>query len=1708
MKYSKTKNPPQTPTTFESGFHPSQLADPATIQQFLHDFVLQADDGVEGGFQLGRLGRLFFGEDFEKMVGRSHHSLNELQTRMNEVMLHFDGVIKDVGDQAPLTMLLVQMVAAFALAYLIYYLGKKIGHVKALALASTVGGTFTAFAMRRHLRQPVMNGIAAIQQFFQKKGDFQIQDGTADATLALGSVSMFVLLSAFLVGIVPKHSSIEKFLRRVDEAGKSAKGFQALASFIEPAALQITQLYRRHLGVEIEPDDAVGVWCKKFEEMIAEPGFEDRLSSDGATFERFMRLYQTSIGLRLSLRELTYAEKEVFIRCQGRLFKYFEVAVRSPVGLNAMKAVPLTILLKGKSGIGKSSITNFVAFDVFREQILEYVGENSPVSGIYPRLHEQVYWDSYAGQPIVGVDDAFQIVDSVSSPDPIIFELIRMVNPWPYFLHMAKLEHKDNTILQAKGVIMTSNHWPQINSIRTPEAFLRRIHVCAEVRIKDEYVTHGRTETVHFEKALSDQGGDFPVAMNMYDFCLVDPSRPDTVLQTLSYEEFVAYCRNFSDKLRKSTGGFAAAAEYYFKNGGIDNIENLKKDFVLQNGDLQCGEEDDEDKYEDASDEEPTSWPEIFNHSTETDGILHEDADVRKEKEASYCHLLLSRLKLTRSSLEDMIKDQYDQLMEAFYRDVNEEEEDPDGAEICTTFQESRLRASNSATMVRAFEVISTKYREYLDRIYEQPLVVTTVSVLTTAALVGVLIKTVSWFYTIQEDGEDDEGYEGRDRQAWSKSRNTVMAQIPTTSEIFPDLDLDVVDVEEQLKQAHAQSKEVKALIAEKYRPQSKETKTPKPRRIVIQDRPFADPLREVGLRDVEDHEDQEKELEGEEFYKHEQIVLTTDGIGALRIGEHDSWQMQPPVTPNTIKQQSYIHASNDQQSFQLQHKMVLHVMDVQIFNHVDDVKHIGNAVGVTSNIILTNAHIYNVLVALSQNEDFDGGNTRIKLCSYNLAEGLQFTINEVEAVARVPGKDAILIKLPRKFPQFPDIRKHFIDYEEAGKFVCVAGNLITITQSGRSPLVANTHVLPVVRAAEMELNAKSQQGGTVTISSRPEIKQRGAYTYAGDYKNGNCGGLLFARNSYLKAKILGIHVAFSPSTHVGVAVALFREEINEAIRQLGPGFIVQGFGYDSGLVQEKLPSNLDHIVPGEFITIGVAKPVGLPTKTKLKPSLFHERVTPCTTAPAHLKKFQTTSGLVIDPIKRGLAKAGKPDIPVDDDELDNVCKEVFDVYFNGQFEVPLPLAQRNTLILDFDEAVKGFDGDPDFPSINRSTSCGYPFVLDPEVQKAAGKRYFFGEEAEFDLKNERVENLRFLVAEREEKCRSGTRPDTIWMDLPKDEKRELAKVAVGKTRMFVCGPIDYNILFVQYFGAARACVNQRVLKNESAIGINPYGAMWDILRMKLTKHGKKIVAGDFSNFDGMTKAQFLWKELDMINEFYRREDPTWSEEHDKIRTVLFTDIVNSVHLCGDYVYQWTHSLPSGCAMTAQLNTINNSIIMRLAYLWAAKKYCPLMKGMFLDNVSMIAFGDDNVLNISERVLDWYNQETIAQVLAENDIIYTDETKSASVNLYRSLDQIEFLKRRFTWDEILARYIAPLRPEVIYEMMNWIRSDRDPITQTLDNLRIAQGEASLHGKEFYTEFKRSFDALIVEFNLEYVIPSFEDAHFQTLTGQNYGINFN
>jgi hypothetical protein len=370
-------------------------------------------------------------------------------------------------------------------------------------------------------------------------------------------------------------------------------------------------------------------------------------------------------------------------------------------------------------------------------------------------------------------------------------------------------------------------------------------------------------------------------------------------------------------------------------------------------------------------------------------------------------------------------------------------------------------------------------------------------------------------------------------------------------------------------------------------------------------------------------------------------------------------------------------------------------------------------------------------------------------------------------------------------------------------------------------------------------------------------------------------------------------------------------------------------------------------------------------------------------------------------------------------------------------------------------EAVTGIEGDDCLPPVKRSSSAGYPWVA---TKTGMGKTKWLGCDDYF-----LSPDVELVMRLRENMAREGKRYPTFWIDTLKDERRPLEKIEAVKTRVFSAGPMDYTLSFRKYFlGFAAHCMRNRI-GNEISVGTNVYSFDWTKTVKKCTSKGKKVIAGDFSNFDGTLLLPILYRILDIVNEFYND-----GEENALVRHVMWKEIINSIHLCGDNVYMWTHSQPSGCPITAILNSIFNSVSMR--YCWMVVfKNDPIMQSMrmFNKHVAMVSYGDDNVINISDEICERFNQLTIAQAYATIGMIYTDEAKSGEMVKYRDIESVAYLKRKFVWNPEEMMWVAPLAMETVLEMTNWIRGDLDQELSTSVNLETSAFELSLHGKETF-----------------------------------------
>lgn len=621
---------------------------------------------------------------------------------------------------------------------------------------------------------------------------------------------------------------------------------------------------------------------------------------------------------------------------------------------------------------------------------------------------------------------------------------------------------------------------------------------------------------------------------------------------------------------------------------------------------------------------------------------------------------------------------------------------------------------------------------------------------------------------------------------------------------------------------------------------------------------------------------------------------------------------------------------------------------------------------------------------------------------------------------------DVALIEFPRSMRDHANLLPNICSTEELSAF----------PSSGcRSALILPDADVYLIKYATTRLHTKA----VVYSDHARDIDYRlaSSFQYECEMKDGDCGAILVAINPSMRRKILGIHVAGKTGCPIGHAAVVSRKIIDPLLAQISEGAKTEWA--EALTAQLSLPLDLPE---GNFTTIGTGHADFELGTTTIIPSLIQEHLEPPLTRPALLRKTKD-----VDPLANGVKKAGGATPLLNKRWLEAAVNSV------AQVHAPNEGAAGRRVLTDV-EAVQGVEGDPFAPPIKRTTSAGYPYKY---KGRGSSKVPWLGEGDDWHTQPE----VEAELAKAKEHLKKGKRIPTIWIDSLKDERRPHAKVDVGKTRVFAAGPMIFTILFRQYFLAFMSAAARYRNHNEISVGTNVYSNDWDNIHELMTCQGSHVIAGDFSNFDGTLHPDILWGVFDIMN--------SWYDDDDTItREMLFREIVFSIHAYRGGLYHWTHSQPSGCPATAVINSLYNCVSMR--YVWM--DLAPVgMKNMrsFTENVTMVAYGDDNIVNISDVVVGWFNQNSIAESYASIGMTYTDESKNTEFAATRTIEHVNYLKRKFVFDTDRRKCLAPLDLNTIDETPKWVRKSASVEDATVENVEGCALEWSLHGKEIYEQ---------------------------------------
>lgn len=435
-----------------------------------------------------------------------------------------------------------------------------------------------------------------------------------------------------------------------------------------------------------------------------------------------------------------------------------------------------------------------------------------------------------------------------------------------------------------------------------------------------------------------------------------------------------------------------------------------------------------------------------------------------------------------------------------------------------------------------------------------------------------------------------------------------------------------------------------------------------------------------------------------------------------------------------------------------------------------------------------------------------------------------------------------------------------------------------------------------------------------------------------------------------------------------------------------------------------------------------------------------------------------------------------RPVVLMDNDKLDQAksmyMQETADADLSGVHVYSLHVAINGCPGLDYCD------------KMNRKSSAGAPY-------KKSKKHfmYFLDETISTDM--DVVDEIKDTVYDMIETYKRGERCHPVFCGHLKDEPVTLEKAALGKTRVFTACGIAFTLVVRKYLLSVIVMMQNNRYLYETGPGVVPQSLEWEQVREHITKFGEeRLVAGDYSKFDKRMPANVILAAFDVIYDICKRAGYT-ADDLAVVRGIAYDTAFPTVDFNGDLI-EFYGSNPSGHPLTVIINGIVNSLYMRYCYIVLRPRG---IVSTFRDHVALMTYGDDNIMGVSHEA-PWFNHTAIQKVLALVDIGYTMADKDAASTPYIHIDETNFLKRTWRWDEDVGAFLAPLDRSSIEKMLMVCvpKKNVSMKSHAISVLSTALREYFFYGKQEFVEKTAIFQQVVRDADLELYV---EDSTFPT-----------
>lgn len=527
--------------------------------------------------------------------------------------------------------------------------------------------------------------------------------------------------------------------------------------------------------------------------------------------------------------------------------------------------------------------------------------------------------------------------------------------------------------------------------------------------------------------------------------------------------------------------------------------------------------------------------------------------------------------------------------------------------------------------------------------------------------------------------------------------------------------------------------------------------------------------------------------------------------------------------------------------------------------------------------------------------------------------------------------------------------------------------------------------------------------------------------SYVCPTRKGDCGAVLFSCRETVPC-IVGLHTAGSEAVNVGFSLSITREDLEAAVTRLcktggvltveaavdtGPHAHIRAEAQMQAVGVSRLGGDVDRkgpsMVPSE--AVGWHKPL---TEFKV------------TKQPVDCSNKATLDSL---------AAYMKPNtLRLTDEEKDIVRAAARQMFYDHGVPKLNPTLITNVV------AVQGRDGfEALMEPIPRSTSPGFPYR-----NLGAVKSKFIDIDGQINFDSpvwEMVCRDVDVVLDRARIGVGSVKENLIFQVSPKAELRSPGK----GPRIIQGAPIVLTIAFRRLWWDMFRFYGAWSPEKEVAIGLDPH-TDWGTLASWLSDNGQRTsyIAGDYKSFDVGQESDIKQCLFDAMVDCYPAFD-----SYNMARRILLNTADGAYVTFAGNVYKVPKGMPSGHPGTSLINGLYNCLLHRLAFAricYGVQNACLPARdcaltafAAFRRHVRLSVTGDDN---ISTSTMPTFNERSLPSAMAAFGATYTMDLKDdKAVKDFRSLGEVSYLGRAFRRDpDRGGAMVAPLRMESILLM--------------------------------------------------------------------------